>query len=473
MRDKYISLMARNAESKQRGPVETIEGKGISIPIYSSPYRGTESYLLAYYAEGRRKRERAASLKIARKRGRDLIEELASGAVHVVSFTPTQTAAINEAVEILRPLGVSLTEAVRQFADAHSRLGGQGSLGDAVKFYLEQKTKAQIVPISVPVLVSRLLADFREKEKSRRYVLDMQARLNRAAKFFSGNISEITSQQIDAWLSSLTDATGRTKNNYRASLITLFAYARQKGYLPRGQETEAEFAVRYNGKGGEIGIYTPTQLNVLLSEINPRFVPFVAVGAFAGLRTAEIVRLEWREIRFEQDVIEIKASKAKTASRRLVPILPILRQWLEPLRRKEGKVLHGVLDEFAQATQFRKAVSEIRDDEGNPRITIVRNGLRHSFITYRLAWLKNAAEVALEAGNSPRMIFEHYRELATADDAAAWFAIRPSEKRRMELQNWADTSSLATEETGSHIASPKGSIRAKRRLPRPSVGSWR
>jgi integrase len=222
-------------------------------------------------------------------------------------------------------------------------------------------------------------------------------------RYFAGNVAEVTSQQIDSWLSSLNEASGRTRNNYRAALITLFAFARQKGYLPRGQETEAEFASRYSGKGGEIGIYTPAQLNILLSEIDLRFVPFVATGAFAGLRTTEIVRLEWPEVRFEQDVIEIKAAKAKTASRRLVPILPVLRQWLEPFRRKNGRVLVRVLDEFAQATQFRKAVSAIRDENEEPRIKIVPNGLRHSFITYRLASIKNAAEVTLEAGNSPRI----------------------------------------------------------------------
>jgi hypothetical protein len=31
--------------------------------------------------------------------------------------------------------------------------------------------------------------------------------------------------------------------------------------------------------------------------------------------------------------------------------------------------------------------------------------------------------VALEAGNSPQMIFRHYRELATPEQARTWFAI--------------------------------------------------
>jgi hypothetical protein len=41
--------------------------------------------------------------------------------------------------------------------------------------------------------------------------------------------------------------------------------------------------------------------------------------------------------------------------------------------------------------------------------------------------VKNANEVALEAGNSPTVIFKHYRELATEEQADAWFAIRPTE----------------------------------------------
>ena len=54
-----------------------------------------------------------------------------------------------------------------------------------------------------------------------------------------------------------------------------------------------------------------------------------------------------------------------------------------------------------------------------------RNGLRHSFCSYRLAVLKNAHEVSLEAGNSPNMIFKHYRELVGPEDAQAWFSTSP------------------------------------------------
>ena len=49
----------------------------------------------------------------------------------------------------------------------------------------------------------------------------------------------------------------------------------------------------------------------------------------------------------------------------------------------------------------------------------MKNGLRHSFCSYRLAQTNSAAQVALEAGNSPTKIFRHYRELVTPAQAEA------------------------------------------------------
>ena len=54
-----------------------------------------------------------------------------------------------------------------------------------------------------------------------------------------------------------------------------------------------------------------------------------------------------------------------------------------------------------------------------------RNVLRHSFITYRLAKVKSADQVALEAGNSPAVVFKHYHELAPESDAEKWVSILP------------------------------------------------
>ena len=53
------------------------------------------------------------------------------------------------------------------------------------------------------------------------------------------------------------------------------------------------------------------------------------------------------------------------------------------------------------------------------------NAIRHSFISYRVAQIQKVAQVALEAGNSPRVVFSNYRELVRPVDAVKWFAISP------------------------------------------------
>jgi hypothetical protein len=114
-------------------------------------------------------------------------------------------------------------------------------------------------------------------------------------------------------------------------------------------------------------------------------------------------------------MIEVRAGQAKTASRRVVPITGNLAAWLEPIKRT-GKVvssknLHVDVPALARAL----------------KIDWPRNVLRHSFISYRIAIVQSADQVALEAGNSPSIIFKHYRELTTPEVAEKWFGIMPKE----------------------------------------------
>ena len=121
-----------------------------------------------------------------------------------------------------------------------------------------------------------------------------------------------------------------------------------------------------------------------------------------------------RTLERRRGFIEISAGKAKTAQRRLIPISPNLAQWLAVLAAHRRKCRPHSKPFLFEA---------MRNATAKANIAWKANGLRHSFITYRLAATKDVAEVALEAGNSPTMIFKHYRELATEEDAAESFGI--------------------------------------------------
>ena len=139
-------------------------------------------------------------------------------------------------------------------------------------------------------------------------------------------------------------------------------------------------------------------------------------GGFAGLRTAEIERLDWTEVNLAGKFIELKA-KAKTRARRLVPITPNLAAWLEKCKQDEGPV-------WPQSLPYLFELQ--RDAAKAAGVKWKHNALRHSFISYQVAEIKNVAQVALEAGNSPDIIFQHYRELVTEETAKGWFGITPA-----------------------------------------------
>jgi hypothetical protein len=51
----------------------------------------------------------------------------------------------------------------------------------------------------------------------------------------------------------------------------------------------------------------------------------------------------------------------------------------------------------------------------------VKNGLRHSYGSYRCAVVKSAAQVALEMGNSEGIVRSNYLDYVERKDATAWF----------------------------------------------------
>ena len=88
--------------------------------------------------------------------------------------------------------------------------------------------------------------------------------------------------------------------------------------------------------------------------------------------------------------------------------------------------------EFRSYTPFERARSSFCESGILVRGKRVKfqwknNALRHSYASYRLADVKDAACVALEMGNSPAMLFRNYRELVTEQQAHEWFALMPGQ----------------------------------------------
>ena len=315
-------------------------------------------------------------------------------------------------------------------------------VAEAVDFYL-RRHQGTILARPVPEVVVELLDSKRADNLSARYLKQLEYDLNRFGAKFGGRIGDVAGTEVDGWLRSLGLAP-RTRNNLRASVATLFAFARGRKYLPKDHD-ELEAVPVAKDADGEIEIFTPAEMSELLLAASPRLLPFLAIAAFAGVRHAELQRLDWADVKRDGDIIEIRPGKAKTGSRRVIPILPNLKAWLEPHWQETGPVC-GYVNMTIQFEELTRRVNEERARQatgrGGPARVAPRspergdgaaaaefkwkhNALRHSFISYRVAQIQNVAQVALEAGNSPQMIFKHYRELVRPKEAEAWFAIVP------------------------------------------------
>jgi integrase len=287
---------------------------------------------------------------------------------------------------------------------------------DAVHYYIKRNPR-NTPRKTVSEVVEELIEQKIKEGKSHLYIKDLK-KLRSFAEAFSCQISSVMGSGIDLWLASLKVA-GRTRNNYRLLIQTLMKFAKARKYVPFDHD-EMESVSYAAQEEGEIEIFTPSEIADILNRAEPHMVPFLAIGAFAGVRHWEIKRLDWKEVRIADRLIEIKGKKSKTGSRRLIPMLDNLYQWLLPYSKPSGPV--------CTYSNMSGEVAYMADKLG---VEWKRNGLRHSFISYRVAQVQNVAQVALEAGNSPSIIFSNYRELVRPVDAQKWFAIVPETPRNV------------------------------------------
>ena len=202
------------------------------------------------------------------------------------------------------------------------------------------------------------------------------------------------------------------KRSYLAVLKTFFKFALRRKCartnpaldirLPRPRETTIE-------------IFTVEELKALLNAAPQRIIPFMAIGAFAGLRTAELLRMKWSNVKLDQGIIEVTADMAKTRQRRIIPISGNLKAWLESFAEQEGPIV-GTMNESG----VHDALHEAADKAG---VKWKSNALRHSYASYREAQIKNVNQVASEMGNSAGMVFKHYRAVVGPREAEAWWGI--------------------------------------------------
>jgi integrase len=304
------------------------------------------------------------------------------------------------------PAGVTLLDAALKAAAALAR---EGPLLPPTLELMERMVKA--------------LETHPHRPRSKKRCDELRGRLKRFAKAYP-SLTTPTRLDIERYLLGL-GVGAKTHDNNLATIVQLYRFALDHGW-PVGR------ALPTTGLEGfyEPGVpstFSAATLRTLLGTVDAAWIPFVAIGAFAGLRPSEVYRLRWENFRWGEKVIAVSATVAAKVRRpRLVPISDNLAAWLAVARQDFGPVYPAPTLRSLEKRQ-RRMIATLRDRLQG--FTWPHDVLRHSFGSYRLAQTQNLAQVVLEMGTSESMLKRYYNDPKTPEQAVEWFAIAPDNKK--------------------------------------------
>ena len=403
---------------KEFKPIEVQDGFA-NVKIYQCiNNKNYLTYMVTWWAEGKRNRRAIADLTEAKREARRIARDLADGRAAMVSIS---------------------TKELSYFKDLEKKMGG-APLSEAVNLWL-QTSENKLPKITVNEIVKEMLnIKLNDTFIEKRHKQTLQVRWGKFEKAFDGRvISSIKAKELDSFLAN-PEWQPRTRQHYRGAVSMIFDYAKRKDYLEPDKDHQAEKTETIRVNEARLESWSVEDMALILKHATKRTIPWLVLGAFAGVRSAEIERMSWEDIDWSSNLILIKGklvggSKSRANNDRAIAMTANVKVWLSPFRTYKGNILKslGVGD---INKDIYNAINEVthKIQKEKPLFTWKQNANRHSFATYYLAMTGDPATTALAMGNSPTMMLRRYKSIqvegktVTRAMAEAYFAILPGEE---------------------------------------------
>jgi hypothetical protein len=297
------------------------------IKIYTTESHGRPLHQLSFYRGGKRERRSFADLNEAKREARIILGELARDSIQAENLTAAEIESYIIARRILAPHNTPVHVAAEVFASARAELAAEVSLHDAVRYF--NQFNRGVDRKEVNELIDDFIASRRASGVTESYLRMVRRYVVRFGKFTRGRmLPDLRARDLDDFLQQESALAAITKNYARKHVLTFCRWAVGRGFLAQDW-SEFDGAMTYQVPVKDVGIFTSDEMGRMLKASGGLLAtPFLAIGAFAGLRSAEIERLDWKNVNFERGFIEVRAETCKTRARRLVPICENLRAWL-------------------------------------------------------------------------------------------------------------------------------------------------
>ena len=267
---------------------------------------------------------------------------------------------------------------------------------------------AKLKPLSITDAVGRYAWVIKQRSLRPLSLKQTQLHLSQLAGQFSNQMCHnVSSSQLEQWFHT-RNWKRSTIDGVLAKIGPFFSWCIRENYC---ENNPCKAVKRPRSDDSPPSIFSPPEAQKLLLtafKTDPRMIPYLAIGLFAGVRPLEIQRLQQQD--FTDQYIEITAANAKTRKRRLVSLSNNLKAWLR---------LGGDLPPINKPKRLSRILQKA-GLEWKPDI------MRHSYASYHLALHQSADKTALEMGHrDTNMLFRHYRELVTKEEAQAYWRIEP------------------------------------------------
>ncbi len=367
--------------------------------------------------------ERERAFFKTRDKARDYAEELSakhkeSGANHL-AIKPSLAEAALKAEALLAPTGAGLIEAAQAFRKIWDAKHASCALNAAVKDYLASR------------------ADLRDSTlKSYKYSLDKVL-----APLHKRVMAEIKTPDLEKILKG-KGTTARAMHLRNIRTFWKWASAATRGWTTMATVDALE-ASRMCGDA-DIKILKPDDVRALLEAAElegPGAAAAYAIAVFGGVRMAELGKLTWGDV--GEDHIEIGRAIAKKHSRRLIPVCPTLKAWLDATRgdnEDDTPIVPANWSDVSKSVRRRagwNVAARLLNDQVKtgklkklPELTRGKwpaNACRHTCASVQVAIGTSLEDLTFKFGHSGGhdLLRRHYVARLTKKDAIAILTVGP------------------------------------------------
>jgi integrase len=330
------------------------------------------------------------SIKFAKQAADRFIKEHQTDALIASTLGPHTKLEAARALVLLEPFKLGILDAVRELIALRETTGLRTpyTFGEAVSECLQARMDMRARP---------------------EHLRPLAVKLKRLTTQFGGQLCDsIQTEDLERYIRRRAKS-AHTWRNYRRDIGLVFRFAIKRG---RATRNAADAISRPEFENEPVRILHWWELLDVLSVARPESAIYVSLGAFAGLRPFELSRVSQDKINLDSRTITIEARHSKSRQRRFVHIEDALYAWLE-----------GAVLEPKTYWQIHRLIHLASDAA---KVYLAPDVLRHSFASHHLELYGSAAKTAHELGHrSEEMLYRHYRELVTKEEALNYFNLHP------------------------------------------------